>query len=272
MMGIFTNPFFSVAGQVERLKNVAATLNAAFNPFSQEKVVANVENKTLKTALETVANHPYLAAGVVAGGITAVAQPAAAAAVVKSAIPATTKGKVAAAVIAPVAIGALTTSEKAREGVLNAPSSLANFGANVGKVIESPSLATIKETFKENPVIATAATLGAAAVVGGGIGLAANTVATALNTRATNANTEPTTATGEIPVSQGGVLKETTMQTDEGTALTPQTTTIKTGKKRYRARQQEKQSIKQNVQVVVNNRAVGVSRKIERYIKGAVYA
>jgi hypothetical protein len=68
--GKFQEPFFSKAGQIERLKNVGAVLNAAFNPFSETKVEANVENRALKYGLEAFANHPYLASGIAAGGVT----------------------------------------------------------------------------------------------------------------------------------------------------------------------------------------------------------
>lgn len=65
-MSIFDNPFFSIKGQEERLANVGATLNAAFNPFSKDTVQANVDSPILKTTLETASNHPYLVAGAVA--------------------------------------------------------------------------------------------------------------------------------------------------------------------------------------------------------------
>jgi len=61
-MAIFANPFFSIQGQAERIKNVGGTLNAAFNPFSKNKVQANVQNQQAKTVLTTLANHPYLTA------------------------------------------------------------------------------------------------------------------------------------------------------------------------------------------------------------------
>lgn len=278
-MGIFTNPFFSIAGQVERLTNVAGTLNAAFNPFSKDKVQANVTNPTMKTALETVANHPYIAAGAAAGAITAVAYPAAALSAAKAAIPTTIKGKVAAAIAAPIVVGVIAKSGKAREALLEAPSSLTQLGAGVGELIEEPSLKKAWELVKEHPIAAGAAAAGAAIVVGGGIGLAANTVATMLNTKETKENTlggVPQTAAGEIPTGVGAAIPEKEIQTAEGYPATAQTTTVTTGKKRYRrARLQEKPSVRQNVRVgvIVQNKATGRSvflrqnRVTESYLK-----
>ena len=86
MASIFNNPFFSIAGQVERIQNVGATLNAAFNPFAKVKGVSVTEDarKVLPPAvtsiLETAASHPYVTAGIVAGGITLASNPSAVAA------------------------------------------------------------------------------------------------------------------------------------------------------------------------------------------------
>lgn len=69
----FQNPFFSVAGQKERIANVGQVLGIAtglYNP-NKKSIVATTPIKPLNTALQTVANHPYITAGVVAGGITA---------------------------------------------------------------------------------------------------------------------------------------------------------------------------------------------------------
>lgn len=86
MASIFQNKFFSKAGQKERIINVGKTLNAAFNPLSKDKVVANTNNKTVNKILETTANHPYITAGVAAAGVTAIK--AAPAILSKSALPA----------------------------------------------------------------------------------------------------------------------------------------------------------------------------------------
>lgn len=61
-MVTFASPFFSIAGQKERLANVGGTLNAAFNPFSKDKVQADTGSRTTNAVLSGLANHPYAVA------------------------------------------------------------------------------------------------------------------------------------------------------------------------------------------------------------------
>jgi len=70
-MSIFTNKFFSSAGQKERLRNVAETVKSAFDFNKNTKVVANVKSPTLKKALEITSNNPYATAGVATAGVMA---------------------------------------------------------------------------------------------------------------------------------------------------------------------------------------------------------
>lgn len=49
------------------LQNVADVLKIALNPFSRDKITANVENPTLKKILELGANNPYTTAGLISG-------------------------------------------------------------------------------------------------------------------------------------------------------------------------------------------------------------
>jgi len=189
-MSIFSNPFFSLAGQKERLTNVVATLKAA---VTGQGVKSNTGSQIADKILGTAASHPFITAGV---GAVAVA-PAAAGAAAKAGIQSlaksyaasslTTKVVVAAAV--PIVGSAVLQSPKLQKGLINAPSSLANFGTNVGEFAENPSIEKAKDVFKENPIIAGGIAAAAAATIGGGIGLAANTLATFSNTRATKANT-----------------------------------------------------------------------------------
>lgn len=69
----FTKPFFSIAGQKERISNVGKVLGIATGVYNPQKltITASTPSKTLNYGLEAVANHPYIAAGAVAGGITA---------------------------------------------------------------------------------------------------------------------------------------------------------------------------------------------------------
>lgn len=69
----FTNSFFSIAGQKERLANVGQVLGIATGVYNPQKLTisASTPSKILNKGLEVVANHPYATAGVVATGITA---------------------------------------------------------------------------------------------------------------------------------------------------------------------------------------------------------
>ena len=82
----FKNRFFSKAGLKERGRNIVDVYKIALNPFSRNRIKANVKNKTLKKGLELVANNPYKTAAVIAGGVTAAryALPAAKALIAKT--------------------------------------------------------------------------------------------------------------------------------------------------------------------------------------------
>lgn len=69
MASIFKNKFLSKAGQKERLKNAADVIKSAFDFNKNTKVVANIKNKPLKKVTEAIANNPYTAAAVAAGGV-----------------------------------------------------------------------------------------------------------------------------------------------------------------------------------------------------------
>lgn len=62
-MGIFDNPFFSIAGQKERLTNVYETLKAA---VTLQGVQSNTGIKPVDVVLSSAASNPYLTAAVVA--------------------------------------------------------------------------------------------------------------------------------------------------------------------------------------------------------------
>ena len=75
-MSIFQNKFFSAAGQKERISNVVNVLKIATTgkdvKGQKTQIVANTNSKITNKAFETIANHPYITAGVIAGGMTAV--------------------------------------------------------------------------------------------------------------------------------------------------------------------------------------------------------
>jgi len=107
--------------------------------------------------------------------------------VAKTLVPKTAKGVIASAVAIPVAASVLTKSEKARSAVLDAPSSLSNFGTNIATVIENPSVATAKQVFTDNPIIAGGAV---AAAVGGAALALAPVIASTRQTEAIQEQTE----------------------------------------------------------------------------------
>ncbi len=172
MVAIFNNSFFSLAGQKERLLNVGATINAAFNPFSKDKVQANVSNQSVKKTLEVVANNPYTVAGLATGAslISPVLAKTAAATtlnVAKSLIPSTTKGKVIAAIATPVIAGAIAQQPKEiGKAIIKAPKELANFGGDVANLLVDPSIENLKELVSESPIITSG--LAAAGLIAGG--------------------------------------------------------------------------------------------------------
>jgi len=193
MASIFQNEFFSLAGQAERLSNVGNTLLAAVG-IKKGGVQSNTGSKVLDTALSAAASHPFITAGAAA----AVVNPAGAGAAIKSAASAVgrefskaTLGQKAVAVVsAPVVAGALASSPKLRSAAVEAPSSLASFGGNIGSLAENPTLENLGKLAKENPILTgLAATTGLVAVGAAGRGVA-QVVATSLNTSAIRESTK----------------------------------------------------------------------------------
>lgn len=75
MASPFSNKFFSIAGQKERLNNVVQTLSVAVTgkdtSGQKASVVANTGSETANAILSTAANHPFITAGVAATAVTA---------------------------------------------------------------------------------------------------------------------------------------------------------------------------------------------------------
>lgn len=178
---VFENPFFSISGQVERIKNVGAVLSQSLNPFSKEKPTANVSNTILKSGLEIAASHPILT-GLAAGSIIS---GAAASTLAATSLKTKIIGGTAAAIITP----AILTSPKAlsvsTEVIKNVQP--ARLGKDIGTVIENPSLENIKNLVTENK--ASLGVIGGTAAVLGGIA-AASTLTTLSNTNAIKENTK----------------------------------------------------------------------------------
>jgi hypothetical protein len=259
MVSIFKSSFFSIAGQKERLANVVGVVNAAFNPFSKSTVEANVSNPTMKTALETVSNHPYVTAGVIAGGYTLATKPAIAAATGKALIPTTTKGKIIAAVAAPVVIGAVSKAPvQFAKAAIEAPSQLGEFGSGIAQLATKPSLASAKELFKGSPILTTATLAAGAVIAGKGIFPA---IATARQTEAIQEQTAAIeAATGvALPTEKANYTTSPIGVPSSPTVpVTPQTQTVAaTGIRKARKKSKKERffpSVSQKVNVLVSNR------------------
>lgn len=199
--------------------------------------------------------------------------------VAKTLVPKTAKGVIATAVAAPVVVGVLSSSSKAREGLISAPSSLANVGSNIGKVIENPTIENVKETFKENPVAATLIAAAPLAIVGGGI---SGTVASIANTAAVKENTKASTPSAPAispdtvtVVDKSSQFKAMPVPTETVAASTSPTTaqthavsTKSSTKRKKKAVKAAIPSISQKVNVIVQNRSSSVGMK--NYLKREV--
>lgn len=187
-MSLFTNPFLSLAGQVERLTNVYETEKAVVkNIFSTvgltkaEKISSVDETSTFGQIAASAANNPKTTALLIAVPASSSARNVVGSSISK--LPFIAKASL--VVAAPVAIGFVASNPApAANAVLSTPSGLQNIGTNVGEFAKNPSLATAKKVLYDNPVLVSA--LGAAGLVGAGIGAAslASTVATFRNTGA----------------------------------------------------------------------------------------
>lgn len=173
--GIVTNPVTAIT------QGTAASTQKFINSTPLQNTVKTVTNVGL-AAVATVG-----AGAIAEGGITTIGN------AVKAIIPATTKGKIIGAIAAPIAIGAFTSAPaKTTQAILEAPSNFANFGQNLGVLVQHPSIATAENLAKENPVITTVAAIGAGAAAIGGLGSLANVISNYTNTKATKANTQAT--------------------------------------------------------------------------------
>lgn len=191
-MVTFSNPFFSIAGQKERLANAGNTVLAA---ITGKGVVSNTGQKQVDAVLGFAASNPFLTA--VAGAIAA--NPSAAAGTLKAGYAALSPGaKVASVVAAPVVVGAVASNPKLITKTAKAPSELASFGSDLGNLLEDPSLSNAAQVVKNSPLISAGIAAGGAALIGGGI---AGTIATIQNTKAIKKNT----ATSTNPVSSPGL-------------------------------------------------------------------
>lgn len=119
------------------------------------------------------------------------------------------------AVAAPIAAGAIISEPKT---VTRTAGGVTNFEGNLYNLGKDPSIDNIKQTFKENPIIASGVAAAGALAVGTGV---SGVVATVLNTKAVKENTEASLGGGPL-----GLLPDnssTTPQPDSGGSMVPLT-------------------------------------------------
>lgn len=206
--------FFSLEGQKERLRNVKDVLLISTG-LKKGELQSNTGVKVIDKTLVAAAEHPFLTAG----AISVVANPSGAVAVGKKAVEVagaefgklSLGTKTALLVSAPIVTNALIASPKLREAAINAPDSLANFGSNVGGLVEDPSLKNLEKIAKENPIITTVAgATGLVALGAAGRGVA-GIVATVQNTQALKENRKQ---------SDGLLTTESNKKSESGPVLT----------------------------------------------------
>jgi hypothetical protein len=179
-----------IGGGIKKALDTNLALWSAPKTFFTKGVnaaIAETETKSrVQNVVSSVKSGAVAGLAVVAGGSTL--GKAAISRVVQAVAPKTAKGVVAYAVGTPIAVGVLKNSEKARGAVVNSPSSLTNFGANIANIIDNPSIDAVKTTFKENPYIT-------GAVIAGTVGAATLALAPVIaSTRQTEAIQEQTAA------------------------------------------------------------------------------
>lgn len=174
--------------------------------------------------------------------------------VLKAVVPTTAKGKVVAGVLAlPAATAIVKNPTIISQGV----SSAFNVEKNLIKTAANPSIANIKETITENPIL-----LGGAALIGAGslVSKIAPAVATARQTEAIQEQTEVLKAATEkdIPFSIQEISPKA--PTTPQTAVIQPTSKVST-KRKKRSTKALMPSINQNVSVIVQNKNNNVGIK-----------
>lgn len=144
-----------------------------------------------------------------------------------------------------------TNPQKALSSVVQAPSSAVNFLSNIGGLAVEPSISKAKETITENPLISAAAgLLVGKAVLGGAGGLL---VASQLASDTPSPSSMlPIASKGEGEISSSGEKP-----------VTAPTETIQIGSKKRRKapRKAVPTQINQRVNVLVNNRSIGLQMR-----------
>lgn len=255
--------FFSLEGQIERIKNVGATFKALLPKSLGGDDIKLINPKTglvmadvtvpVKGAVLVAAVGPALASR----GIPQAIAKNIGAKYAEATLP-TQIGVGAGALIAAGAVARRPSETLTAAAEL--PSGLVNVGGNVADLISDPSIENAKKLVTENPFIvgATAAT---ALIAGGvGAGAVANTLATTANTRAIKESTkaEPGLLKTKSESRADPVFSQAPLNTQPLTTVYPEKTSITAStKKRKSIKKALPSPIFRNIfkpQVIVLNR------------------
>ncbi len=244
-----------------------------------EKAVSTVYQATLakipgvSQVKSFVEKNPEVAVGGLAISATGLGAKTIAKGVVSSApalIPSTTKGKVVGAVAGLATAGAIAKAPQATiSAIAKTPGAIANFGGNVAKFASSPSVETAKQIVTENPVISA----GVGLVAGAGIVKAvAPAIATARQTEAIQEQTEVLKETARSKETGVSVTPLVPQQIAPTSPVTPQTQTLASTtpkKRKRRAKKAPRPSIKQSVNIAIQNNNTGI-RATKKYLNREV--
>lgn len=211
---------------VKPVDTISSLAKFAVNPNKENaQSIINVVNQSKAMPLSSSISRTVATTGVAAAAIVSAPIVAPTAAKAVSNFVTNNPGKTAIAITAAVPVtAALIQSPKAREAVVSAPSSLANFGSNVGQLIENPSISNATNIFKENPIVASTIVAGAAIATGAA---SAGVISTLLNTKAVKENTA---AMGPQLISSNVPVTMTSLSPSESkNAAVPVTATVPSG-------------------------------------------
>lgn len=236
------------------------TVGLLAKPFRRKKT------ETVKQQLVKEGKLIAGGAAIGAAALTVAAFPAAAATfalkAAKAVIPKTIKGKV-----ATVTVGLLAAySPKVAKTLYQAPKTYVQAVKTTAEVIEGEKpldVETVKEITKTTGIIAGV----------GAVGLGAGYVAEKIWKRKKKKPEAPLVAPAAITAPTEQLIPEKPVGITGETPITPETTTITTGKKRYKRRRAPKpQVVKQSVRVNVISRSTSTGIKNTNYLRERILA
>ncbi len=281
-----TAPIVLGIGKALGAKNVPTAKEAT------EKFKSTTAGKVINTALSAA----VVVAGGIAGKAALSAAPAGTAAkvgsVAKSLIPATTKGKVLAVGAAALAVPAVVANPKILSTAAKTVTDIPSLGYDIGEFSAAPTLKGAEKIITAHPELAVITGVALTAIVGSAGASMISSYLTrkemkkqtaAMEKAAENYSVNPQAAT---PAAAAAVLPTTSPVSNQpavpyekawsgsiGEQIPRETTQISTGtkKRRYKKAKAEKSpSVRQNVQVIVSNKALGSQTR--KYINNAIYA